>query len=159
MVKFGWSSVDKGWNRLVAAQKLIAQRKAYVKAGLLGGDKDYRPGEAITNVQLGLVHEFGTDHVPERSWIRSTFEEKRAEYVELLKKLLVPVYEGKWGITRALGIVGARMASDQKKAVKTGAGIPPPNAPSTIEAKGSSRPLVDTSAMINSVTWEVVGGD
>jgi hypothetical protein len=33
----------------------------------------------------------------------------------------------------------------------------PPNRPYTIEQKGSSNPLVDTGAMIESITWEVVG--
>jgi hypothetical protein len=32
----------------------------------------------------------------------------------------------------------------------------PPNAESTIKAKGSSNPLIDTGQMINSIRWEYV---
>jgi hypothetical protein len=34
-----------------------------------------------------------------------------------------------------------------------------PNAPSTIKAKGSSRPLVDTSQLVKSITWVVRQGE
>jgi hypothetical protein len=34
----------------------------------------------------------------------------------------------------------------------------PPNAPATIRAKGSSKPLIDTGEMRQSVTYQIRGG-
>ena len=37
------------------------------------------------------------------------------------------------------------------------AGVPPPNAPSTIDRKGSNRPLVDTGEMRDNVEYRIDG--
>ena len=45
-------NVDRGWNQLRKTAAAIRDRKAYVKAGVLAGVKEERPGEAMTNVEL-----------------------------------------------------------------------------------------------------------
>lgn len=149
--------VDRGWNQIRAQLKALKQGDSYVKAGVLG-DAGAHEGSNLTNVDLALIHEFGTrdGRIPERSFIRSSFEHNRAEYIENLRKLIKGVYENKMTIPRALGIMGLKMASDMKKGITTGEGIPPPNAPATIAAKGSSRPLVDRGRLVNSISHEVV---
>ena len=114
-----------------------------------------------------LIHEFGAPaaNIPERSFIRSTFDAHREEYMALLRTLLQAVYVNKLTVERALGLLGARISSDIKKRVTTGAGIPPPNAPSTLArklaltrrgSKGIPRTLIDTGRLIASVSWAVV---
>jgi hypothetical protein len=159
--------VDRGWDELRKTLDALRNRKAYVKAGVLGGDKAARPGEALTNVELALIHEYGAPsrHIPERSFIRSTFDAHREEYFALLRQLLQAVYANKLTVERALGLLGARMSADIKKRVTTGAEVPPPNAPSTLARKlaktrkgstGSVRTLIDTGRLIGSVAWAVV---
>lgn len=119
---------------------------------------------AMSNVQLGLIHEFGTDTIPARPFISASFKRNRAEYRALLTRLGAGVYAGKLEYTKVLGILGQKMAADMKNYVTQGAGVPPPNAPSTLarkQAKGNSsgaapRPLVDTGALVGSITYEVV---
>lgn len=138
-----------------------ADTQPYVKVGVLGGAKDARQGGEIGNVELAMIHEFGSPKagIPERSFIRSTFEMGKAGYVADFRRLLVAVVEGKMTVPRALGLMGLKISSDIKKRVTSGTGIPPPNAPSTIAAKGSSRPLIDTGRLVNSVSHEVVMTD
>ena len=39
-----------------------------------------RDGQSLVNI--GLVHEFGTEHIPARSFIGSTFEQKRSDIAD-----------------------------------------------------------------------------
>lgn len=151
---------DRG---LAAMRRAAKEMKgSYVKVGVLGGSKNARAaGDPVSNVDLAIIHEFGSPAagIPERSFVRSTFESKRAEYLALLRRFAAQVYEGKsltW--RRAFGLVGAKAAADIKNRVTQGAGIPPPNAPATVASKGSDRPLVDTNQLVNSVTWAFVKG-
>lgn len=157
-------------DRAEKLKKLHAMSKegeAHVKVGLLGGPKDRRPGEPISNVELGVVHEFGTQDgkIPERSFLRSTFDEQRPALLELIRKLVRGIYEGKITTQKALGVIGVKFAADVKKKVTEGEQIPPPNAPATLarkaakgEAAAAPRTLIDTGRLINSVTHQVVTG-
>jgi hypothetical protein len=155
--KVGIRVLDTGWNELLKVVKNLQDSKAYVKAGVFG-DKAGERGEPLTTVDLAVIHEFGAPSagVPERSFIRSSFEKHRPEYIAALRKLVAEVYGLKMSIPKALGIIGLRMATDMKRGITSGAGIPPPNAPATIARKGSDRPLVDTGRLMNSITWHVV---
>jgi hypothetical protein len=165
-VHFSVEEVDHGWNRLAQVLEELRKRKSYVKAGVLGAGRDRDEGD-VTNVELAIIHEFGAPSVgvPQRSFVRSSFDAKRGQYIEDLRKLLRGVYEGKVTIEQALNIVGLHMATDMKKGITEGPGIPPPNSESTLRRKlGKSRPgsrkdprpLVDTGRMVDSISHQVV---
>lgn len=158
-IKFGFREVDKGWNALRQSMKSLEQNKSYVKIGVLDDGKgaEIRDG-GLSNAEIAAIHEFGSadGRIPERSFVRSTWEAKESEYLAMMKKLVRGVYEGKMSVEKALNVAGARIANDIKNRVTQGPGIPPPLAASTIARKGSSRPLIDTGRMINSLAWKVV---
>ena len=155
---------------------------AYAKVGILsddarGGLHQRKPdgtAEDLTIAEIAVVNEFGTEdgHIPARSFVRSTYDKMRERLTADAAKLAGSIVDGKMDLTRALNILGAELATGIRAAVTQGAGIPPPNAPSTLarkEAKGEwnsrgaaqaqglgPRPLVDTGAMVNAVTWAVV---
>jgi hypothetical protein len=150
---------DKGWLDL---EKLIRQHKArntVARVGYVGAGAKQDHG-SITNAELGLIMEYGTadGHIPARPHIRPAITGNLDEYRQMYKKLLPRVLEGEMEPERMMGIVGLKASSDIKRGITTGEGIPPPNAPSTIAAKGSDRPLVDTSQLVNSITFEVISG-
>jgi hypothetical protein len=158
---------DLGWSQILRTVRALRKGQNYVKVGLLGGAKKQRPGQAIDNVTLGLVHEFGSPlrGIPERSFIRAPFRNKRKKYLAVLRKLLQRTLTRKaLEIRPALAVVGEMMAADFKAA---GPGTPPPNAPETLRrklamtrpgSKGDPRSLVDTGRMLNSITYEVITG-
>lgn len=148
---------DLGWARLV--REIRAAKGLVGKAGVIGSKAEAeRPdgkGGTITNAELAMAHEFGTAHVPERSFIRAPFDANRSKYEDHLAAFAKKVYAGAMKVERAVGLVAAEMASDVRKYIVDGAGVPPPNAPATIARKGSSRPLVDTAQMKNSISHAV----
>lgn len=109
----------------------------------------------LTNVEIGLIHEFGAPkaHIPERSFLRSTFAEQREKVIQVAAKAAQKVYADESGFERRLGQIGLYLAAEVKKKIVSK--IAPPNAPSTIARKGSSTPLVDTGQLLDSITHAI----
>lgn len=155
--------VDRGWTALKATVKLLKDR-SYVKVGVLDDGKGAAKEGDLTSGELAAVQEFGTKDgkIPARSFVGSTFDKGFAAYYALLRTLVGGIYDGKMTIEKALNIMGLKMATDIKKTVTIGEGVPPPNAPSTIAhkekysvRKGTIRTLVDTGRMLDAVSWLV----
>ncbi len=125
----------------------------YVKVGILEEAGNHESGMSVASI--AAVHEFGsTDgNIPERSFIRATMDENKGYFTEVTKRMLVEIMFG-GEIRKALGFIGQTIASEIKKRITKG--IPPPNKPSTIRAKGSSKPLIDTGRLRSSIAHEVV---
>ncbi|MGL4443646.1 MAG: hypothetical protein ACRCU1_08475, partial [Alsobacter sp.] len=127
-----------------------------VHVGIVGARaNELEEGSTKTLAELGAIHEYGSDvepgdvgYVPERSFIRSTLANRRADIAKLMASECRAVLAGKRTPAAALEVVGAAVASWIKLAVTSGEGIGPPLAESTIERKGSSRPLVDHGQLI-----------
>lgn len=154
--KIAVREIDRGWRRLREVMKTASD--AHAKVGYLAGKGAEDDHDGLTNAELGIVHEFGTGRVPERSHIRATIDRNREAYLELLKRLTRGIYEGKMTAERALGILGLKAASDVKRYITSGEGVPPPLDAGTIARKGSTRALVDTGRLVASILHEVVMG-
>lgn len=150
---------DVGWGAL-KRELASAAGGVYGKAGVIGekAAAQHEGAEGLSNADLALIHEFGLG-VPERSFIRAAFDANREKYLGIMQRLVRGVYEGKMTIERALGLLAMQAASDIRKLIVEGEGVPPPNAPATIARKGSSRPLVDTAQMKNAITGAAVRGE
>lgn len=120
------------------------------------------PDSELDNVTVGLIHEFGAPaaKIPERSYIRSTFDAKVDDWTSKVATIAERVYSttpNKPG--RALGILGEVMVADIRGTMA--AGIPPPLKDATIKARGvrfgveSSKPLIATGILRDSITWTV----
>lgn len=91
--------------------------------------------------------------IPERSFMRSTFDENVDKIQRQMANQYKLVIEGKRSVYDALLSVGLRHGDDIKRKIRSG--IAPPNAASTIARKKSSKTLIDTGAMLQSVTATV----
>jgi hypothetical protein len=151
---------DHGWQALFKRVKEI--ESSYIKVGVLDDGKSNTGGD-LSIGEIAVVNEFGTEDgtIPARSFMRSTFDEKREDMVALGKKLMGAVVDGKMRIKQALDVMGLKLSTEMKKKITEGAGVPPPNAPATVAKKGSARTLVDTGRMLGSITWTAIvgGGD
>lgn len=134
------------------AERLKQAATLEVRVGVLGTGGSRESG--LTNADLMVIHEFGTENVPERAPLRTTFDAKHREWVILSKKLLSALIAGRVETEQALGLLGAQAVADIQAQIR--AGLPPPNAPSTIRRKGSSTPLIDTGRLLMSLAWQVL---
>lgn len=161
----GKSSVtdrDLGWGRFFSAVNDLDDLHA--KVGVLADTAQgglHVPGGQLTVAEIAAVNEFGTSdgRIPERSFIRSTFDKMREELERDAGKLVALVLDGAMTAQGALGVLGAKLAAEMKKTVTVGEGVAPANAPSTVRRKGSARTLVDTGRMVGAITWVIFRGE
>lgn len=114
-----------------------------------------------TNAQIGAVQEFGSvsNNIPARSFIRMPLEMKLGDWIAqnsdkyfkmALRGDVEEFYE-------KIGLKSEEIIQDAFDS--RGYGQWAENAPSTIRAKGSDMPLVDTGALRSSISSEVVRED
>lgn len=140
---------DLGWKKLRA--ELERAKVSEVVVGILEGEVN--DGQSIA--EYAAYNEFGTENIPERSFMRSTFDERLTGLKIIMGQQFAKVKRGEKTVHQALSYIGLKHQDQIKD--KIGSNMPPPNAPATIEAKGSSKTLIDTGAMKNSVHYLVRG--
>jgi hypothetical protein len=146
-MSFQFKTKSKG-NYSKTIKKQIQDGK--VKVGLPKGKSgEYEDG--MTVIEVGAMNEFGTARIPERSFIRVPLQQNKEKYFALAKKEIKKIYLGKQTVDNALGLLGL-FVSDKMKGSFTNNNWDA-NADSTVKMKGSSRPLIDTGQLLNSITW------
>lgn len=152
-IKENRQKFDKLKKELAEANK----NKPKVNVGIMGKEaKEKHKGSEFSNVDIATVHEFGTDTIPERSFIRSTYDRDQKRFFEILKRYKLKMAQGQMDAKMVLTFVG-EFAQKQIQQTITDGGIPfIENTPETVRRKGSSSPLIDTGQMRQSVRYEVV---
>jgi hypothetical protein len=140
---------DNGLNERLAELKSIGGK---VAIGVLGSTAGKSHG-ATTLYDVAAANEFGTSRIPERSFLRGTFDANRAKVVAFCKKQGLEVARGNITNAVALERIGAFVQGLIQ--LRIAAGIPPANKQSTIDRKGSSKPLIDSGQLRSSITYEV----
>lgn len=144
--------------------------------GYLG--TEMHPNAKMSNAALMAIHEYGTEdsHIPERRPFRRAFDSNLPAYEKMARQLSRQIMTPTRRAARIVGrSVGGKMV--RKRGKETGGrimtprkmlallsevalghikqaisdGLPPPNTESTIQRKGSSKPLIDTGELRNSL--------
>lgn len=126
----------------------------------VGKDGNFKHGGKLrkrklksTNFAQTFARKAHTIHIPERSFIRSAFDENKKEIWKLADDVGNRVSEMKLDPMQGLRIIGEEMESKIKEKIKHGPFTP--NAPSTVRKKKSDQPLIDTGRLRNSIRYEV----
>ena len=149
---------DTGYAAALGSLRAIA-KGAHVVVGVRGQKGGQREaGQALTLVEVAAVNEYGSEdgHVPERSFLRSTFDAQKTEIGRTLAAGLDKIILGRGTTDDLLGRVGLKLAVDVVETIT--AGVPPPNASATIARKGSTHPLIDEGRLRQSIDHEVRRG-
>lgn len=111
-------------------------------------------GEAEMSM-IAAVHEYGMPSlgIPERSFIRSGFDENVGKIERKIRELMPAVIDNSMDPDLFLDTIGEEFASLLKK--KLIDLQDPPNSEATIKRKGSSNPLVDTGRLHDSIKHKV----
>lgn len=145
---------DPGFKKAI---RKIGTGKSVVKIGIFSKES----GSEL--VLIASVHEFGTDKagknnsviIPERSFLRSTVDENKQAIIRIIEKNKTAIVKGKKTKKQVLDEIGLFVVGEvQEKIAK---GIDPANATSTVAAKGSSVPLIDTGRLRQSIIHIVEG--
>lgn len=163
---------DHGYEDAVEAIQKMAGDPS-VTVGVHGKDSEpYSRGQGspITTVQLAAIHEFGTldryedkskanpddgkRGVPQRSFLRSNFDDNLSEYEKLIKRGAGKVIDGDLDPEQLFGLIGAKVTGDTQD--KISSNIPPPLTDAAIESKvkESTTALIDTGQLRQAISWE-----
>lgn len=161
-VKF--TEKDLGWDQIQKEMDYLKSK--VVKVGIIsgGGQKKFSthqdpPGRKtkskINLVRLGTVHEFGVPkkNIPSRPFMRQTFDSNISKIEKFIKRKQSEVFRGKISGLTALNSLGVFYTGKVKETIKNGSFKA--LSPKTIKKKGSSKPLIDTGRLRNSIDHEI----
>jgi len=151
---------------------LEALEKSYIQVGIFGEDdseilmiatvQEYGIKIDVTDKMRNYLNYIGIHlkkdtteiNIPERSFLRSSFDQNKNNIFERGNRLLrrvvhleIPVY----AFFEVLGQYIVGLVQEYLTSLSE-----PTNHPATIEHKGSSNPLVDTGRLRDSITYKVV---
>lgn len=151
MIKNSGKFNGDGIKALEARIRAIGKKKVVV--GVPTSTNEWRE-DGLSNATIAAAHEFGVSgHIPERSFLRSTLHEKKCDVSKLLfRELKSDISQGDFS-GRALAIVGEKLSVEVKRKIQSG--ISPALDSKTVKRKRSSKPLIDTGNMLQSITYEV----
>ncbi len=144
--------IDKGWIRI---QKDLKELKgSYVKVGY-PEEKSKGHKKASMDVSgLAAIHEYGTTHIPPRPFMATTLDANAREIQEFVKRDYASILDGKMTTPKSLQRLGVFFKGKIQQTFTKGSFAA--LKPQTIKRKKSSRPLIDTGQLRQSVDFEVV---
>ncbi|MBC2148093.1 hypothetical protein HCB36_08450 [Listeria booriae] len=92
--------------------------------------------------------------IPERSFLRSTFEEKNQKWIDFFDSRMDDIITGNCTAQQLYNQLGAVIVADIQMKIRDTQS--PANSGYTAKRKGANNPLVDTGRLRQSVTWKVV---
>lgn len=131
-------------------------RESIIKVGIIeknGGA--IHTDSNLTVAQVGAIHEFGVpeNNIPKRSFIREPIINEQKKINGFIKMKFSQVAQNSMTATTALNQIGLFVSGiNQKSFVKNNW---TPNSPVTVQIKGSSKPLIDTGQLRQSISYSV----
>lgn len=149
---------DLGYDRILAALGDMGDDEPFVLVGIRQSEGSSTvAGSDLTLATIAAINEFGTDKIPSRPFLRSTVDTNRDEYAEDIADAFKAVLDGKAPLEAGLNKLGLKAVRDVQRTIKSNDFAR--NAPSTIAAKGSTSPLIDTGRLRQSIDYEIGGGN
>jgi len=158
--------IDHGYSGIIRELRLA--RDSYVDVGYWG-PKKHPESDGDTVVSIAATNEFGSrsDKIPERSFIRSTVDEHRTEYRNMLAQAGADIARSRGARTvkGELTAIGEHILTDIQRKITDGDSSWPPMAEATKAMRRHKGPggvggkfqlLLDTGTLRASVSTRVV---
>lgn len=129
---------------LIEKLKASSQKAVYVGFPAEFNEK-VEGSDSFNLASLAAVLEFGNERIPTRPFLRQTLAENQKKYIELFAELI----NRGLSIEQAYNQIALIAQGDVQQNIVNGDWAA--NAESTIKRKGSSKPLIDTGKMRQSV--------
>lgn len=126
-----------------------------VVVGIPAGTTHSSEDGSFPTAAIAAVHEYGAPEVgiPERPWLRNTIRKNFENYRRLNRINVIKVLQGKMGAEQALELLGMMAKAHVQQFIYTNTYT---LKQSTVDAKGSSRALVDTGQFVQSINYQVL---
>lgn len=134
---------------LDAFRKQLSQADKEVVAGIQAGAVN----EGLQVAEYAAWNEFGTRSIPARPFMRNYVDNNTDRLIRFMANGVTQISLGNATTMGLLNALGLEMQNGIKRSI-TGGDFAP-NAPYTIQKKGSNKPLIDTGIMLNSVTFAI----
>jgi len=144
--------VDRGFRRVV---RQFREANLEAAAGYPVGTTGTLASEG-TPIWLYMgINEEGAPaaNIPARPFMAQAWEANVDRYTRIADAGIAQVLVGRTKVRDVMLRVAVEMSNDIKRSIATGSFAP--NAPSTVDRKGSTRPLFDTGAALSAVAFEV----
>ena len=142
--------IDKGFDSI--RRQIERSKTAVVSCGL---HQDSGSNEGVHIAEYAAYNEYGTDNIPSRPFMATTFDQKRGDIEQEIKKEYGNVLQGQATTYDALRRIGIKYSEMIKTTIET-VDFLPKLADSTIKAKkGSTRTLIDSGEMRKAVNYKV----
>lgn len=150
MATIGLSGGDKLEAKLAEIARKMG-KGGTLRVGFLEG-ATYPDGTSVPYV--AAIQEFGdpSHNLPPRSFFRSMIAKKASGWGPSMGRLAVA---NAYDLDQTLGQMGEGIRGQLQTSIRDL--VSPPLKPATVRRKGFSKPLIDTSHMLNSVDFEVQG--
>lgn len=152
---------DLGLNRIIVTLKEELS-DVVIKVGIQAKDKTVKRGKggSIRNTDqplaaIAAIHEFGLGGMPQRSFLRSAFDENKPMINKMGDHIVNSAIKG-ISTETALNQLGNVVQGMVQKKIVDGPFVP--NSPATIKRKKSSRPLIDTGHLRQSIRYVIEKG-
>ncbi len=109
--------------------------------------------KTVTVLDVAMWNELGTSSAPSRPFIRGTIDSRGEKITKFMEAEKRRVISGDITSEEALKQVGAMVVGEVQDYIRNGEFVP--NAQSTIDKKGSDKPLIDTGTMRQSVHYVI----
>jgi len=153
---------DSSWVHVIHALNVL--EKSYVKVGFPENGKlasstkkgsDHKPATAFSEIiMIAAFNEFGTDKIPERPFIRQSFDNNLKGLNDFKEKLYIRVVKGQLNASKTLGLLGEWMLAATKREIRNGNFTELSDY--TKQKKGTNKTLIDTAQMLNSLQYDIV---
>lgn len=149
---------DLGLNRIIRTLNKDLDG-VVVKVGVQAKDKAVRRGKggSIRNTDqplavIAAIHEFGLGDMPQRSFLRSAYDENLPVIDKMIQRVANGAVFG-LGTNTALNRLGNVVQGMVQRKIVDGPFVP--NSPATIKRKKSSKPLIDTGHLRQSIRYVI----
>lgn len=144
--------------KFAGLEALAARLRSLKSTVLVGVPAGATEADGTSMAMVAAVNEFGSGdgRIPERSFLRSGILRGREIYRRLNYYSIRRIIEGKMTEATALARLGLAGVAAVQRQITDGNFVP--NAPSTIRAKGSDKPLIDSGALRQSITYIIDEG-
>lgn len=145
---------DKGARRINRIiDKLSGRNSPYVKVGFPYENSASRKRYKIqkTVMDVALEHEYGTDKLPQRSFMGASFNKEKSKYKKISAKAVNNLAKKNTSLERIFNMMGLKMVADIKNYIRKKQVKPL----SRRAEKQGGTTLYDTGQMVNSITYKI----